>query len=218
MKRILMLSVLVLASTLSFAQGYRTNNQQKSKQETTKAREQYGKNILSFSPMQLMVIGNDSDAPDLCVGFAYERILDNDLISFRMPVSFSLEEAYYYLLPTIKLYPTRQGQVRYALGPQFLIGYGTDHYTQSTYDPLTYITTEKRVAIDRRQFGFMINNSANFTLMKSLYASVDGSLGIIYYDNEPNSTMTTVGMTPLSNNTSEIRPGFHLNFCMGYRF
>lgn len=207
----------LLAGSATFAQGYRTNNQTKNKKEIAIPTTKYGKNILSFSPMQLIAIGDDNDAPDLCVGLAYERILDNDLISFRLPLSFSLKEAYYYFMPTIKLYPTRQGQVRYAIGPQFLIGYGKDHYTQSTYDPVTFTTTEKRLSIDRRQFGFMLNNSANFTLMKSLYASVDAGLGIIYYDNEPSSTITSIGLTPMNDN-SDIQPVFQLNFSMGYRF
>lgn len=217
MKHLILLLTLFAFTAPSFAQGYRTNNQTNNKTEKSRSKEVYGKNILSVSPMQLTAIGSDEDAPDLSVGLAFEHIMDNNLISFRLPLSFSLNESYVYFMPTIKLYPTRQGQVRYALGPQFLIGYGNDHYTQTTYDPSTSYTTQKRISIDRRQFGFMINNSANFTLMKSLYAGVDASLGIIYYDNEPKNTYNTIGITPLSDN-SNVQPAFHLNFCMGYRF
>jgi hypothetical protein len=75
------------------------------------------------------------------------------------------------------------------------------------------------ITVNHRQFGFMINNSVNFTVAKALYIGLDASLGIIYYDNLPKDIYYyNSGLTPFSNNNSNISPSFQLNFNMGYRF
>ncbi len=185
-----------------------------SSQKKEKAAKGYGKNIVAFSPVQLMVNDFNSDA-DATIGLSYERILDNEMISFKLPVHVSLQKSAFYILPTIKLYPKKQGPVKYALGPQFLIAIGDDSY--STYVQTGsgggYTVTKEYT---RKQFGFLLNHSANFTIARSFYAAIDGGIGIIYADNKPED-YNYYGLSPFGN-SSAIQPAFQFNFNMGYRF
>nr|HPI55288.1 hypothetical protein [Chitinophagaceae bacterium] len=49
-----------------------------------KKKDSYGKNIISFTPIQMMV-ANEDETPDPTIGISYERILDNEIISLRIP-------------------------------------------------------------------------------------------------------------------------------------
>ena len=185
-----------------------------SSHKNEKATKGYGKNIISFSPVQLMVNDFNGDA-DATIGLSYERILDNEMISFKLPVHFSLQKSAFYILPTIKLYTKKQGPVKYALGPQFLIAIGDDSY--STYvqvGPGSGYNVTKEYT--RKQFGFLLNHSANFTIAHSFYASIEGAIGIIYADNKPED-YNYYGLSPFGN-SSAIQPAFQFNFAMGYRF
>lgn len=176
-----------------------------------------GKNIFAFSPIQILVSDADQVNPDLAINVSYERIFNNNILSFRLPVCFSLINKYYYFMPTLKIYPFKQGIVRYAVGPQILFATGKFLDERYLYDPNTGQYVYNNKIIDRKQFGFLINNSVNVTIVKSMYVGVDASIGIIYYDNLPKNYYSS-GMQPLSSGTSNINPMFQIHFNAGYRF
>lgn len=196
----------ILATLFSLSVIAQTSDKEKKK-------DSYGKNIISFTPIQMMV-ANEDESPDPTIGISYERILDNEIISVRVPFYASLQKPYYYILPTIKLYPGRQGVAKYAVGPQFLIGFGEDSYTKymSTGSGYYYQT----VTYQRKQFGFLINNSLNITVAKNFYLGLDGGFGVIYSDNTPNYSYNGIGLSPLGD--SDIRMALQLNCNFGVRF
>jgi len=212
MKNILFLSSIILFTFSVSAQRQRT------KSESTSKKTDYGKNILSFSPIQIILSDNEQSEPDVAINFAYERIFNNDIISFKLPVSFSLEQSHFYIMPTLKLYPTGQGLAKYSVGPQFLFATGDANYNTYTQNQ-SGSTIVKINSITRKQFGFLIDNCINFTVAKALYVGLNAGLGIIYYDNLPKDNYYyNSGITPFGNNNSNISPAFQLNFNMGYRF
>lgn len=172
-----------------------------------------GRNIVSVTPMQIMAIDIENDDPDFTVGLSYERIFNNDLLSIRLPVAMSLRKTgTFYLMPTIKIYPKKQGIVKFAVGPQLLFAMGEESYRR-------YVNTGsggyyQTITENRKQFGFMLNNSINFTIAKNLYAAFDYGLGIRYYDSFPrdNNYLSPFG------SESSVLPIFQLNFNMGCRF
>lgn len=179
-------------------------------------KNELGKNIISFSPMHFIISNIEDESPDLAVGFAYERIFNNDIFAFRLPASFSIREKYTYLMPTLKVYPTHQGQVRYSVGPQFLIGFGKNTFSRTIYDQGQYINITE--TINRKQLGFLINNGLNFTLAKHVYVGLDAGLGIKYYDNLPAQyNYYSSGLTPFSSSSSNTSIIFQINFNMGVR-
>jgi len=214
MKKISLITLIIITTAVSiFAQGYRVNRTN----EKTKARLRsagLGKNIISFSPVTVAVnsVMNDGNA-NLAVGFSYERIFDNEYISFRLPVNFTIEKSGVYLMPTIKFYPKKQGIVKYAVGPQFLISYVDDYMP---YYMLTSSQPMYPVRELRRQFGFGLNNSLNFTISKHLYAGMEATLGILYYDsfndntNYNNYNDNGVGI--------DLNQSFSAGFSIGCRF
>lgn len=172
-----------------------------------------GRNIVSVTPMQIMAIDIENDEPDFMVGLSYERIFNNDLLSFRLPVAMSLRKSgTFYLMPTIKIYPKKQGVVKFAVGPQLLFAMGEESYQRyvNTGSGAYYQT----ITENRKQFGFMLNNSINFTIARNLYAAFDYGLGIRYYDSFPrdNNYLSPFG------SESSVLPIFQLNFNMGFRF
>jgi hypothetical protein len=200
------------------AQGYRTNNIEKEKKAPIESLT-YGKNIISFSPVQIVLTDVEQSSPDVAVAFAYERIFNNNLVAFRLPVSLSMKNNFFYVMPTLKLYPTQQGIVKYAVGPQLLFGSGDGTYQDYYQDPVSFMTYTKAITINRRQFGFLINNSVNFTIAKAFYVGLDASLGIIYYDNLPKNSYNyfSSNLTQFTTQNSRISSAFQLNFSMGYR-
>lgn len=182
-------------------------------QQANKNKESLGKNIVSFTPIQMMIT-DDSESPDPTIGLSYERILDNEIISLRIPFYASLQNPYYYILPTIKLYPGRQGTAKYAVGPQFLIGFGEDSYTKYVNTGSGYYY--QTVNYQRKQFGFLINNSLNITVAKNFYLGLDGGIGVIYSDNKPNYSYNGLELSPFGD--SDIKVAFQLNCNFGVRF
>jgi len=201
------------------AQGYRTNNIEREK-KAPKESPTYGKNIISFSPVQIVLTDVEQSSPDITVAFAYERIFNNNLVAFRLPVSLSMKNNFFYVMPTLKLYPRKQGIVKYAVGPQLLFGSGDGTYQDYYQDPVSGMTKTKNITIHRRQVGFLINNSVNFTIAKAFYVGLDASLGLIYYDNLPKNSYNYFSSNQILYTTqnSRISPAFQLNFSMGYRF
>lgn len=212
MKNILRILVLTVLVSPVMAQSYRIDQTESNKRAPLQS-EALGKNIISLMPMQMMVMDLEDDGPDFTVGLSYERIFNNELISFRLPFSVSLfKPNFYYLMPTLKIYPKKQGIVKFALGPQFLFAYGKDEYSRYLNSPSGgYWETVEEV---RKQFGFLINNNVNFTFSRNVYLALDYSLGIKYYDNFPNEYNSFFPFGGESN----ITPVFQLNFNMGVRF
>lgn len=177
---------------------------------------EYGNNIITFTPM--MAISNDAmdNESDIGVGFNYERILNISLIGIKVPFSFSLRNpGFFYFMPTIKLYPTHQGVVRYAVGPQFYIASGkAKHtYSQSYWDGYQYTYQDTSYSESHTQLGFMINNSLNLTIAKNLYMGMDLGIGVRYFDsNKENRHKYN------SFETDVVSPNVQFSFTMGYRF
>lgn len=151
------------------------------------------------------------------LGLSYERALDrNGIISAYMPAiaTFNMNhhndryyngyynDSYYYgnptpsymvyLMPGVKFYPTGMGKVKYAVGPNAVIGMGqrTTRYdypvypytTSSYYNPgyITYMPSE--VIENRLLLGMMVNNSLNIMATNHLYIGAELGLGFTYYD------------------------------------
>lgn len=216
MKNIIALSVILFGTFAVSAQGYRVNRTEEKKKVKIR-NEAYGRNILSFSPVQL-VATDLNDQPDITVAFSYERILSNELISIRLPFSASLYNGYFYCMPTIKLYPKKQGIVKYAIGPQFLFGTGQAERTvwvQGNFGS----GFQKIERGNRTQLGFFLNNSVNFTLAKSIYAAMDLGVGLKYIDNMPQSNNSDVVFFPIGGaGNGVLSQSLLLGFSMGYRF
>lgn len=136
-------------------------------------------------------------------GLSYERALDHDgILSVYVPViaSFRLRtnnnySPYYYggynnttnymfsAMPGVKFYPTGMGKVKYAVGPNAVIGYGQRTMYDNYYDPLTYSTSYYAGTYDRWILGMMINNSLNVNATPHLYIGAEMGFGFTYFDN-----------------------------------
>lgn len=235
MKTVLSLLMVMVLSQTIFAQGYRVNRTNEKKVNVRNL--DYGKNIFSFSPVQILLTNMDQSNPDVAVGFSYERIFNNEHIGLKLPFSFRLntdnnnnyygnlnnnDGPYLYFMPTIKLYPLGQGPVKYAVGPQLLFAYGQDSYYSEIYNSTTGQYNTQLMTGDRTQFGFLINNSVNFTVVKNLYIGLDAGLGLVYYDNMPQASNNYYYSSYYPTNTyrrnNSVSPSFQLNFNMGFRF
>lgn len=210
MKKILLILLLSFGLFQVQAQGYKRMDKNSEK----KQKEIFGKDILAFYPFQVILTNANQTQPDLTVGVSYERIFNNEHLSFKLPVFASIQEQYFYIMPTLKIYPFGQGLVRFAVGPQLLFGYGNGSYNITKYDQVNGYYTQE-VSGTKKQFGFMINPSLNVTMSKHFYLTVESSLGIIYYDSMPYDNSTYYNA---SNTNNPVSPAFQLNFGLGYRF
>jgi hypothetical protein len=174
-----------------------------------------GQNLITITPMMIMSNESMDDDTDVGVGINYERILNDGLIGIKLPFNFSLRNpGFYYFMPTVKLYPTRQGVVRYAVGPQFYVATGTIKHKVSNYywDGNNYIYNETQYHENHTQLGFMINNSLNVTISRNLYIGMELALGIRYYDSfDEDKNDNSFSNEPVS-------PNVQFSFSMGYRF
>ncbi|MBL7765630.1 MAG: hypothetical protein JNJ58_06035 [Chitinophagaceae bacterium] len=212
MKQLLSLLTILLISHSLLAQGYRVNRND-SKTSVKLKKEDLGKNIIAFSPVHIVATDIESDQPDVTIAMSYERIFNNEMISVKLPVNVALTRQYFYIMPTIKLYPKKQGVAKYAIGPQLLFGTGMEEYQKFITGP-NGIVYSQFVTERRNQFGFFLNNSVNFTIARALYVALDFGLGVKYYDSAPRNT--DMMFSPFGN--SGISPSFQLGFNMGYRF
>jgi hypothetical protein len=162
---------------------------------------------LALSPLQYTENGVGG-------GISYERALDHKgIISVYVPAiaTFNLKHGhsdpynnYYYndpymnnrpsvmlyLMPGVKFYPTGMGKVKYAIGPNAVIGVGqknvtdryymNNYYTTSSYYPGYYVPYSKME--DRLLLGMMINNSLNINATEHLYVGAEMGFGFTYYD------------------------------------
>lgn len=222
MKKIMLsAAVSVLLFSLASAQSYRVNRTIEEKRKVKVKETAYGKNILCFSPLQVVATSMNED-PDLAVGVSFERILENQLFGVRLPVLASIQTGYVYFMPGIKLYPKKQGVVKYAVGPQFLIGMGNYTRTSHVYNSVTGMIDPVVEKGFRSQFGFFLHNSINFSLIKSLYASIDLGLGLKYFDSMPPENISDDYLfNPFilgSDGNGSVSQAVQLGFSIGYRF
>ncbi len=200
-----------IVSQLSFAQEYRVNRSYENKKVKLKSAD-LGKNIISFSPMRFVVSNLMGDGTGYAtVGFSYERVFNNEYISAKMPVNFTIDRTGVVFLPTIKLYPKKQGVVKYAVGPQFLVAVVDDYY-YNYYSS----NSNARIYDTRRQFGFALNNSLNFTVSKHFFLELDASIGLLYYDSF--NDLKIQGSYYYNDSPLNLNQAFNAGFGMGYRF
>lgn len=179
----------------------------------------FGRNIVTISPIQVMVM-NQLDAntqSDAGINISYERISSNEYFGFKLPVSFSLKNPYYYFMPALKIYPFGQGPVKFAFGPQFYIGTGEYEYNYYSYN-YPY-DNEAHFRKERTQVGFLINTSVNFSILQNLYMGLEAGLGINYFDSNADDPDFYLDNSYYNKrNNSQFYPAVQLNFSMGYRF
>lgn len=150
------------------------------------------------------------------VGLSYERALDHEgIISVYVPAiaSFSLRTNngynYYYgynqptnylvsLMPGVKFYPTGMGKVKYAVGPNAVIGYGQKTLDNMyVYDPMytSYPSSYYYGTYERWMLGMMINNSLNVNATPHLYIGAEMGFGFTYFDNVGGINRGVKGLT-----------------------
>lgn len=175
MKTTILSMLLAFASLSSFAQ---RDNDDDYPHHKKSSNEKYGKNILAFSPLN--AISNNN----VGVGISYERLV-NDYVGIRIPVMAGLNQPYVNIGIEAKLYPTKNNNrpVKYAIAPALTFGTGQvwDGYYYTNQNGLS-----NRYYTNRAHFGFLLNQTINFTIMENFYLGIDGGLGINYYDNENN--------------------------------
>lgn len=179
----------------------------------------FGRNIIAVSPIQVMAFNHfdSNNGADVGMNISYERISSNEYFGFKLPISFSLKNPYYYFMPALKIYPFKQGVAKFSFGPQFYFAAGQVEYELNSYNypNQPYKTLMK----DRTQIGFLINTSANFTILENFYLGLEAGLGLNYYDDNAGDTdLYDENDYYYSRKQSEFYPALQLNFSMGYRF
>lgn len=173
-------------------------NVQAQKKKDTKG---YGKNIISFIPFAAWTRNN------VGVGASYEGML-NEYMSVKIPLTTAINQRYFAGAVELKLYPTKiNGPVKYAIAPTVMFGTGDESNGYNVWNNVTGLY--ERSYTQRTRFGFLLNNSFNFTVMKEFYIGIDGGLGINYFDQEVKS-----------NGSAETSTSFlaQIHFSTGYRF
>ncbi len=177
--------------------------------DARKGKVNYGHNIISFMPVY--AISNNY----VGIGGSYE-ILANDYIGIRMPVMAAINTNYVNVGIELKMYPGRNnGPAKYAIAPMITYGTGTEVRDNSYWDQSSQQYVNVQQKYDRTHFGFLLNQTFNFTIMQNFFIGMDGGLGINYYDNVRNTTQ--VNPYPYNNNSNITFLGqFHV--MMGCRF
>lgn len=211
--KLILLVLFLLIPTLNFAQDYRVNRTNEKTKAKIKSQE-LGKNIIAFSPFELCspqsVTSNSNEI--LGVGLSYERILENEYIGIKLPLTIAINNPGFIFAPTAKFYPKKQGVVKYSVGPQLVLSMIEASYEIYKQVPGGggYYTTNTGT---QTTFGFGINNCINFTIAKSFYLSLDATLGINYYDSFKKLTNNNY-----YNSNSTMLPFFKMGTGLGYRF
>ena len=184
----------------------------------------YGKNILSFSPVHM------TNASAIGIGVSYERVIDKkSIVSFYLPVVYSFRNNrddynyntgnYYenkshmvWFYPGAKIYPTgSDGIVRYAVGPSLAFGAGERNYTRDVFNQATSQYEPKQFNEDVFIMGVLVNNSLNIQPSPKLHLGLELGLGIPYYSNEQKNNDNYY-------NSFYDEPLVQFNFNVGYRF
>lgn len=164
----------------------------------------YGKNIISFAPIQM------TNLSPVGIGIQYERFLDQKgMFSLYLPLAISFYEeysnyyygynrqkdrAYTYLYPGLKIYPGGSSRkVSYSIGASLALGFGRKtvnydyyyypYYSSYMYPSYPYATGEEDVF----QAGFLVNNGLNIQATKAFYLGIEVGIGVMYYTNSSNS-------------------------------
>lgn len=178
----------------------------------------YGKNIISFAPIQM------TNLSPVGIGIQYERFLDQrGMFSLYIPLAVSFYEDYHYysynydhqkdraftfLYPGLKIYPGGSSRkVSYSIGASMALGFGRqsvdyDYYYSPYYSSYMPYHTEEDVF----QAGFLVNNGLNIQATKSFYLGIELGLGVFYYSSSSRSYDATD------------EPMVQGQFKMGYRF
>ncbi len=177
MKKLLSLSILISLSIGLYAQ-----NSKKDKID-------YGKNIVSFIPFYAVTNNH------MGVGASYEYLM-NDYIGIRVPLMADLNRPYFNGGVELKLYPVKNtGVAKYAVAPMVMFGSGKESADDFVWDPTQNNYIHTTYYNNRTHFGFLINNSLNFTISKNFYIAMDAGIGVNYYDK-----ITYTKQTGLSSN------------------
>lgn len=148
------------------------------------SRNNYGDNIIAFSPLQLMDKG-------VGIALSYERALDRkNFVSLYVPVSIALNDfdqsttskhQTFYFMPGIKFYPTGgKGLIRYGIGPNITYATGSQEIALTEFVNGQYIT---RITDDHfYKLGMMINNSMNINPTSHLYLCLEFGFGFTYLE------------------------------------
>ena len=201
MKKRTLLSALLLFPFVLLAQ---TNNE---------PNPGFGTHIVTVVPIQFLSNNQDDySGGDVALGVAYEKILKNEYVGIKLPFSFSLKSpGFFYFMPGVKLYPKKQGVVKYAVGPQFSLGIGT--VKRKVYDYNSPYGTYIIYKENSTQLGFMINNSLNVTVAKEFYLGIELGIGVQYFDSRDNNDQYFN-----DDYNSTLNATAQFNFSMGYRF
>lgn len=179
-----------------------------------KANNEYGNNIIGFSPLQITEYG-------LGVGLSYERVLDKAaVVSFYLPAAVTFtsfapndvfigpgqpdvtEKPMFYIMPGLKFYPTgSKGVIRYAVGPSLVYAQGSEY--NIIVDNLgNWIGADWQTL---QRFGIIVNNSMNINPSEHLHLGLEMGIGVTYLNKQGDATLNPTGL-------------FQFGFKVGYRF
>lgn len=177
-----------------------------------KPKVKYGRNIISFMPLHAITdnfVG---------IGGSYE-FLANDYIGIRVPVMAAINEDYVNVGIELKMYPGRNnGPAKYAIAPMITYGTGNEVLNDYIWEPSLgqYVYSNK--SYSRSHFGFLLNQTFNFTIMQNFFIGMDGGLGINYYDNKIRNTNNNFNNNSNNSNNSNISFIAQFHVMMGVRF
>jgi hypothetical protein len=189
----------------------RRDRRDRSRRSWGLSNEKYGKNIITFSPIQM---ANEGAAG---LGLQYERVLDRkSMVSLVLPVAFIfMDESYNdrhetrtfkYFYPGVKIYPTGSNRrISYGVGVAGAFGFGN-----------RVVTNYNGFSEDRNVFkaGLLVNNSLNIQPVKQLYIGLELGLGFTYYNDQNDYYYGYNGYNYSYND----EPLVKFNFSIGYRF
>lgn len=165
-------------------------------------KNKYGNNIISFSPIDIMPTNN------IGIGLSYERLV-SDHFGVCVPVMIGLSNNYTNVGLELKVYPTNnKGAARYAIAPMIMYGDGSEKSTRYIFNSNLGYSEMVNVYTRRQHFGFLLNQTVNFTIMNQFFLGLDGGLGVNYYDKRINVDGVKEGITFAA----------QFRVAMGYRF
>jgi hypothetical protein len=143
----------------------------------------YSRDVISFAPFQFTENG-------VGTGLSWEHTLDREgYLAFELPVVVTLNpnnsannsgagnDAMFYAMPGLKLYPTGLGRVKYAVGPNFVIATGQK---STQVFPYIYSSSPYYENQSHSLFGMIINNSLNLNPTARLHVGLDLGMGFTY--------------------------------------
>jgi hypothetical protein len=182
------LSLLVGGNAIAQSQEYKeaTDNGDMHRNMYKKKVTLYSRDLISFAPFQFTENG-------VGTGLCWEHTLDKEgYLAFELPVVVTLNpsksannsgagnDAMFYAMPGIKLYPTGLGKVKYAVGPSFVLATGqrsTEYYPYIYSSGNPYYENQSHSL-----FGIIVNNSLNLNPTARLHVGLDLGMGFTYID------------------------------------